>query len=208
MVVAGMRIVPLYTQEDALATMEQIARDNYPVIRVAPFKLKNVGLIITGNEVYQGRIKDGFSPILHKKLEALGCTINNETIVPDDAEIIGQTIRDFKEKGSEIILCSSGMSVDPDDQTADGIRASGAAVRFYGLPVMAGTNLLYARLGDAHVMGIPACVLHSPATAFDRLFPIVMTGEELTKEATRKIGHGGLCLKCDECHYPVCPFGQ
>ena len=204
--VAGTRIIPLFISEDKLIKMEQIASKNQPVMTLAPMKLKKIGLIVTGNEVFKGLIKDGFSPILHKKIEALGCSVNNETIVPDDPDVIGRTIQTFKANGSQVILCCSGMSVDPDDATPEGIRKSGANVFFYGLPVLPGAMFLYAKSGNVHILGVPACVLHAPSTAFDVLFPIVLTGEELTFDETRKLGHGGLCLKCAQCNYPVCPF--
>jgi molybdopterin biosynthesis enzyme len=204
--VAGTRIIPLFTSEEKLTQMEKIARQHKPIISIAPMKLKNIGLIVTGNEVFKGRIKDAFSPILHKKIEALGCAVNNEEIVPDDPDIIARTIQNFKTKGSQVILCCSGMSVDPDDVTPQGISKSGAEVRFYGLPVLPGAMFLYAKFNDVHILGVPACVLHAPTTAFDALFPIVLTGEELTFEQTRKLGHGGLCLKCPACTYPNCPY--
>jgi molybdopterin biosynthesis enzyme len=204
--VAGTRIIQLFTTEDKLAQMERIAGKNQPLLSIAPLKLNKIGMIVTGNEVFKGRIKDGFSPIVRKKVEALGCTVNNQAIVPDDAEVITQTILDFKAKGSEVILCCSGMSVDPDDVTPLGIRNSGAKVAFYGLPVLAGAMFLYAKLDNVHILGVPACVLHAPTTAFDALLPVVLTGEELTFAETRKLGHGGLCLKCEECRYPVCPY--
>jgi len=204
--VAGTRIIPLFTSEEKLTQMELISGNNRPVINIVPMKLKTIGLIVTGNEVFNGRIKDGFSPILHRKIEALGCVVNNEEIVSDDPDIIARTILNFKAKGSQVILCCSGMSVDPDDVTPQGIRKSGAEVRFYGLPVLPGAMFLYAKLENVHILGVPACVLHASSTAFDALFPIVLTGEELTFAETRKLGHGGLCLKCSECTYPVCPF--
>jgi hypothetical protein len=206
MMVAGMRIIPVTIRENRLLEMERIARKYNPVVDIVPFKLKKIGLIITGSEVAKGRIEDKFSPVLQKKVEAIGCTVNNQAIVTDDADQIAARIREFQASGSEIILCSSGMSVDPDDVTPEGIRRSGADVRFYGLPVLPGAMFLYAKLGQAQVMGVPACVLHSPATAFDKLFPIIATGEELTFAGTRGLGHGGLCLNCAKCSYPVCPF--
>ena len=206
MVVAGMRIIPLYIHEDKLVRLEQIARESQPVISLVPLKLRNIGLIVIGSEVFKGRIQDGFSPVLRKKVEALGCTVNNQTLVPDDSDAIARAILAFQANGSEVILCCSGMSVDPDDVTPEGIRKSGAQVRFYGLPVLPGAMFSYARLGSTPVLGVPACVLHAPATAFDKLFPIILTGEDLTFEETRKLGHGGLCLKCGQCTYPLCPF--
>ena len=204
--VAGMRIIPISIRESRMVEMEQIAKKYRPVINLTPFTLIKVGLIITGSEVSKGRIEDKFTPVLTRKIEAFGCKVNNQAVVTDDPDAIGTKIKEFQASGSEIILCSSGMSVDPDDVTPEGIRKSGAEVRFYGLPVLPGAMFLYAKLGKTHIMGVPACVLHSPATAFDKLFPIVATGEELSFENTRKLGHGGLCMNCPQCHYPACPF--
>ncbi len=204
--VASMRIIPLSIPEEKLTKMEQIAMKSQPIISLAPIKLKEIGLIIIGNEVFKGRIPDGFSSIVHKKVEALGCTVKNEALVPDDPDVIARTILTFQAKGSDVILCCSGMSVDPDDTTPEGIRRSGAKVHFYGLPVVPGAMSLYATLGSVHILGVPACVLYAPTTAFDKLFPIILTGQELTFEETRKLGHGGLCLKCPQCAYPLCPF--
>jgi molybdenum cofactor synthesis domain-containing protein len=186
--------------------MEEIAKKNQPIITLLPMKPRKVGLIITGNEVFKGTIKDEFSTVLHKKVEAFGCTVNNKAVVPDDSDIIAQTIKKFQATGSEIIICSSGMSVDPDDATPEGIQKSGAKIYFYGLPVLPGAMFLYAKLGNTPILGAPACVLHDPTTAFDKLFPIVLAGENLTFKETRKLGHGGLCLKCKKCAYPLCPF--
>ena len=204
--VAGMRIIPLFIADRKLALLEEIAGRQHPPISLLPIHPKRIGLIVTGNEVFKGRIKDGFSPIVHRKVEALGSSINNEAVVPDDPGLIARTILDFQTNGSDIIVCCSGMSVDPDDVTAEGIRQSGAQVRFYGLPVLPGAMFLYAKLGNTPILGAPACVIHDPATAFDVLFPLIVAGEDLTYEDTRRMGHGGLCLHCDTCAYPVCPY--
>jgi hypothetical protein len=204
--VAGMRIIPLSMADEKLRRLELIASRSAPVVRVDPFRLSKVGLIITGSEVAKGRIVDRFSPVLHGKVEALGCEVNNEAVVGDDSDLIAETITGFEASGSEIVLCTSGMSVDPDDVTPLGITKSGAKISFYGLPVLPGAMFMYGRLRNAHILGVPACVLHSPATGFDRLFPVLLTGRELTFEDTRKLGHGGMCLFCEHCQYPVCPF--
>ena len=204
--VAAMRIIPLCIREEKLARMEQIAGESQPVISMLPMKLTRIGLVVTGNEVFNGRIKDEFSGVMCQKLEALGCSIHEHVIVPDDPDTIAQAILTAQAKGCEVILCCSGMSVDPDDLTPEGIRRSGAEVRFYGVPVISGAMSLYARLGNTQILGVPACTMHAPNTAFDKLFPIVLTGEELSFSETRRLGHGGLCLKCGECTYPHCPF--
>ncbi len=204
--VAAMRIIPLAIGEDALARMEGIARDGAPVIGVYPLKLTRIGVIVTGSEVFQGRIPDGFSEVIRRKVEALGARVQEHAVAPDDAGVIAETIRAMQAKGCQAIVCCSGMSVDPDDVTPEGVRRSGAEVRFYGVPIISGAMSLYARLGDTHILGVPACTMHAPNTAFDKLLPIVLADQEPALRELRKLGHGGLCLKCEACAYPVCPF--
>lgn len=204
--VAAMRIIPLAIGEDEMTRMERVARDGAPVISVHPLRLTRIGVIVTGSEVFKGRIPDGFSEVIRRKIEALGARVHEHAVAPDDAGVIARNILAMQAKGCEVIVCCSGMSVDPDDVTPEGIRRSGAEVRFYGLPIISGAMSLYGRLGDTHILGVPACTMHAPNTAFDKLLPIVLTGQEPSLRELRKLGHGGLCLKCQACAYPLCPF--
>ncbi|MDQ1279447.1 MAG: Molybdopterin molybdenumtransferase [Thermoproteota archaeon] len=207
-VVAGTRIIPLYIHNGQLIKSEQIAKQHEPIISLVPMKPSSISIIITGNEVFKGQIQDGFFPLLQKKAKALDCVINNQVIVPDDSDAIARAILEFEASGSEIVLCCSGMSKDPDDITPEGIRKSGAQVYFYGLPVPPGAMSLYAKLNQMHILGVPACFLYAPTTAFDILLPRILTGEELTFIETRKLGHGGLCLKNLECAGVPAPPSQ
>jgi hypothetical protein len=135
MTVAGTRIIPLFINESVIKRVEDICRKHGKVLEAIPFRIRNVGVIITGREVYQGRIEDKFGDILHNKLEALGATLSQKAIVPDDANVIAKTISEFKAAGSELIIVSGGMSVDPDDVTPQGIKKTGAKVIVYGAPV-------------------------------------------------------------------------
>lgn len=204
--VAGTKIIPLYTTEDKLTKLEELCRKKGKVVEVMPFKAKKVGIVITGSEVFKGRIKDAFGGKITKKVEALGSTVNRQTIVPDDKDIIAKAITETKKSGSEIIFVCGGLSVDPDDVTVEGIKTSGAKVIVYGAPVMPGTMFVYATLQDVPVIGAPACVIHNEATIIDLILPRLLAGDKVTKEEIIKTGHGGLCLNCEECGYPVCPF--
>ncbi len=58
------------------------------------------------------------------------------------------------------------------------------------------------------ILGIPACGMYSNITVFDIILPRVLAGEIIDRKELAELGHGGLCLKCSECRYPVCPFGK
>ena len=114
----------------------------------------------------------------------------------------------MKAQGCQVIVTTGGLSVDPDDRTLAGIRSSGAEVVSYGAPVLPGSMSVYARLGQTVILGAPACVVHDPVTALDIFLPRVLADDPISVKEVARLGHGGLCLKCPVCRFPVCPFGR
>lgn len=205
-IVAGTKIIPLYIAEDRLKKIEELCRNKGNVFRIIPFKKKKVGIVITGNEIYKGRIKDKFGDYLKNKVEPLGSVINHQTIVPDDEDIIASAILEMRDKGSEVIFVCSGLSVDPDDVTVEGVKKSGAKIISYGAPVMPGAMFLLAMLGDIPILGAPAAVIFNDTTIIDVILPRVLAGEQISRQDIIDMGYGGLCLDCANCIYPICPF--
>ena len=205
---AGVKVVPLVVDESMVAAVEAACLKYGPVISVKPIQQMKVGAIITGNEVYFGRIQDKFAPVFQKKVAYFGGTLMDIVYLPDDKEKITQAICDYQRQGAEIIIASGGMSVDPDDVTPDAIRATGAEVVSYGTPVLPGAMFMLAYLGDIAVMGMPACGMYAKTTVFDLIFPRVLAGEKITKQDIAAMGYGGLCATCSSCTFPHCPFGK
>lgn len=205
-VVAGVRVIPLVIDDEKLKQAEEIAggRD---VISVLPFRKYQVGIVVTGNEVYNRRIEDKFSPVIKRKVEDYGSEVIGQIIVPDDAEQISAAVRDLVYRGANLIVTSGGMSVDPDDVTPLGIRKTGAEIVSYGAPVLPGAMMLVAYLGEIPVLGLPGCVMYHQTTIFDLLLPLVMSGQKITRSMIARLGLGGLCLNCETCRYPACSFG-
>jgi molybdenum cofactor synthesis domain-containing protein len=207
-IVAGTKIVPLFTAEDNLKKLEDLCAVKGKVINVIPFIPQKVGMIITGSEIFKGITEDKFAKIMHKKIEKLGSTVISEVIVPDDEDIIAQAILDMKNKGCEVIVTCGGLSVDPDDVTAEGIEKSGARIISYGVPVMPGAMALVAELGDIPILGAPGAVIFKKTTIIDVLLPRILAKDKITRQDIIELAHGGLCLDCEECVFPVCPFGK
>ncbi len=206
--VAATRAIPLIMKRAAIERAAAIASQNGAVISVAALRQARTGLIITGNEVYQGLIKDRFAPILSRKVEALGSEVAAVEFLPDDAGAIAQTIQAFLQQGCDLLLLSGGMRVDPDDITRHAIRQAGATEVHYGSAVLPGAMFLVAYLGEVPLLGVPACALHHPVTVLDLVLPRILVGEHLGKLELALLGHGGLCRDCQDCSYPHCPFGK
>lgn len=206
--VAGTRVIPLVIEESKIVLVEEICREAGGILSVRPFKPLITGVVVSGSEVYHGRIEDAFGPVVRRKVEAFGCPVIHQVIVPDDKERIAAAAREMLDRGAEMILITGGMSVDPDDLTPAAVKSLGAQVVTYGAPVLPGAMFLLAYLGNIPVMGLPGCVMYARTTIFDLVLPRVLAGERLTRQDIAGLGHGGLCLGCADCHFPHCPLGK
>jgi len=205
---AGTRITPLVISKEKMNRVIALAGDE-PLLQIKPLHPFKVGVITTGNEVYYKRIKDTFTPVIKEKLATYGLSVDLHQVVPDDVDEIKRAIANGLESGMELIVCTGGMSVDPDDLTPTAIKASGADLLTYGVPVLPGSMLLIGYMdGKIPILGLPGCVMYADATAFDLLLPRILAKDSIATEEMAALGHGGLCLKCQVCTFPRCGFGR
>lgn len=190
-VVGATKIVPLTVDENRMRKVEEILEKNKPVLQVISPKIKKVGAIVTGTEVYEGRIKDAFVPVLKEKLGDYDLDVHESTILPDDEEKIKEKILEFKKKGHELIVVAGGMAVDSGDLTPTAIKNTGADVVSRGAPTFPGAMIMLAYLDGVPILGIPACVLPDKRTSLDRILPRVLVKEKITREEIAELGHGG-----------------
>lgn len=204
----GTRVIPLVVPEELICLAEEIGRQHTPLIEIAPLKAARVGIVTTGSEVFHGRVKDGFGPVLRRRFAELGCSVDEQVFVSDQVEMTAAAIRSMQTKGYDLICVTGGMSVDPDDQTPAAIRRTGARVVSYGAPTYPGAMFMLAYLDEIPVVGLPGCVMYYRASIFDLVVPRLLAGERLTRPDIVQLGHGGFCEGCETCHYPVCGFGK
>jgi hypothetical protein len=206
--VGGTRITPLVTREENVYRVESICRGYAPVIQVKALRSLQVGIVITGSEVFHDRIEDKFGPVLHMKFAELGCSALGQVFVSDDAAMTAHAIRKFIEEGAELVAVTGGMSVDPDDRTPAAIRDTGARVVTYGAPVFPGAMFMLAYLKKVPIIGLPGCIMYHRTSIFDLIIPRILAGETLIREDFIELGYGGYCSGCPTCRYPRCGFGK
>lgn len=204
--VAATRAIPLFLHSSELR--KALAELNgEPIFEVFPLRKARVGILVTGNEVFRGLIEDKFAPIITAKVEKYECGVVGSIVAPDDRKAISDGIDRLVGLGADLLVTTAGLSVDPDDVTRQGLIDAGAADMVYGTPVVPGAMLLVARIGDADVIGVPACALFFKTTGFDLLLPRILAGRRIARGDLAKMAHGGLCLGCKTCTFPKCPFG-
>ncbi len=204
----GTRVIPLVINESKIVQAENIA-NNTPIFELKPFTLKTAGVITTGNEVFSGRIEDKFTPVIVDKLRDYSITVTEHLVVDDKLDNIVKAISEMKSRNVDMIICTGGMSVDPDDNTPGAIKKSGANVITYGAPVLPGAMFLLGYFADdTPIVGLPGCVMYAKATVFDLVLPRLAAKVKMNKNDFVVMGEGGLCLSCEKCIYPLCAFGK
>ena len=205
---AGTRIIPLVIEEEKMKRAKEAAKGK-PLMSLLPFEKKRAAIITTGSEVYKRRISDKFGPVIRQKLSEYDVEVLGQSIMDDKPGEITLEIKKWINRGADMILCTGGMSVDPDDKTPLAIRNTGARIVSYGAPVLPGAMFLIAYYDEEiPVMGLPGCVMYARRTIFDLILPRVMAGDKITADDLSHYGHGGLCLSCDVCTFPNCGFGK
>ncbi len=204
---AGTRVIPLVIAEDKMKQAKAIG-GGIPLLTLHPFRSRRAAVITTGSEVFRGRIQDTFTPVIREKLVEYDCPVLWHTLLPDEHQEITAAILQAIEAGAEIVLCTGGMSVDPDDRTPLAIKNTGAEIVSYGAPVLPGAMFLLAYLDGVPVVGLPGCVMYARRTIFDLILPRLIAGLEVKVEELAALGHGGLCLNCELCTFPNCGFGK
>lgn len=204
----GTRIIPLVIEKEAMAKAKEVAGDT-PLLQLKPFRPRKYGVVTTGSEVFHGRITDKFTPVIEQKLTAYGCEMVAHEICDDDDKGITAAINKMLADGVEMVVCTGGMSVDPDDRTPLAIRNTGANIVSYGAPVLPGAMFLVSYMPDGRpVCGLPGCVMYAKRTIFDICLPYLLADEPITADYLVGLGNGGLCLNCPVCVWPNCGFGK
>ena len=205
---AGTRIIPLVIEKEKMEKAKEVCGAE-PILKLLPFVHKKVGIVTTGNEVYYGRIQDEFTPVLRQKLKEYDTEIVGEILCDDNPEKITAAILQLIYDGADMVLCTGGMSVDPDDRTPLAIKNTGAKVISYGAPVLPGAMFMLSYYdGHLPIVGLPGCVMYAKRTIFDLILPRLMADDPVTAEDLAALGEGGLCLNCAVCTFPNCGFGK
>jgi len=211
--VGGTRAIPLIVRKDIVQAAVRVSEEAGKIIQVREIRKPKAGVVITGNEVYFGRIKDAFAPIMTNKIHAIGGEIVHIYYAPDDESFIEARLKELIKADADLLIITGGMSVDPDDVTRFAIRKLGATDITYGSAVLPGAMFLVAYWDldgkpSIPILGIPACGMYARTTIFDLILPRVLTGERIGRKELAELGHGGLCMNCEACKYPACPFGK
>jgi len=202
--VAAFRIIPLSCAPEVIEHIKAELLE--PLLYVKPYEVEQASILVTGNEVYHGHIRDGFTPQLQRKLQCFGVEISTAEVLPDVQHTISRAVKEAVAR-TRLVLVTGGTSVDPDDVTVQAMKEAGVVFPFQGNPIQPGNNMTIGYKDNTSVVAVPAAALFFATTALDIFLPRMLAGERIDASELVRRGHGGLCHFCSHCVYPMCPFG-
>lgn len=205
--IAGTRAIPLYLSRKDFDGAMRILSEG-PIFSVKPLRSAKAGVLITGNEVFHGLIQDRFEGIIEIKLASLGSEIAKTIFCPDDRKMIAAAAKKLVAEGCDLIITTAGLSVDPDDVTRLGLVDAGLKNVLHGMPILPGAMTLLGEIDGVQTLGVPACALFYKHTSMDLLLPRLLAGVDVDRRDLARMGNGGMCMNCNHCSFPKCPFGK
>jgi molybdenum cofactor cytidylyltransferase len=193
MMVATVKIIPFAAPAPAVERCLAAARSDDPLLRVAPFLPRSVGLVQTRLPGLKESILDKTREVTERRLQALGCRLVLEERCGHATGELAPLIRDMLGHGIEILLIHGASAIlDRRDVIPAAIVAAGGLIDHFGMPVDPGNLLLLGHVGEQVVLGLPGCARSPKVNGFDWVLERLVAGLPVGSAEIMRMGSGGL----------------
>jgi len=191
--VATVKIIPFAAPEAAVAHCIEAAASDGPLLRVAPFVPRSVGLVQTRLPGLKESILDKTRQVTEGRLAALGCRLVFEERCGHATGELASTIRDALGQGIDILLIHGASAIlDRRDVIPAAIIAAGGSIDHFGMPVDPGNLLLLGHVAERVVLGLPGCARSPKVNGFDWVLERLVAGLPVGSAEIMRMGCGGL----------------
>jgi molybdenum cofactor cytidylyltransferase len=193
MMVATVKIIPFAAPADAVERCIAGARSAGPLLRVASFLPRSVGLIQTRLPGLKESILDKTREVTEGRLKTLGCQLVTEERCDHSTDALTPLIRDAIGHGVDILLVHGASAIlDRRDVIPAAIVAAGGRIDHFGMPVDPGNLLLLGHVGERPVLGLPGCARSPKVNGFDWVLERLVAGLPVGPGEIMRMGSGGL----------------
>ena len=190
---ATVKVIPLSAPAAVVEAAAEIAAGDTPLVRVAAFEPREVGLILTRLPDTRDKVLDKSVEVITARVESLGSRLTRHSIVAHHESDVAAAISEFRAAGCGMILVFGASAItDRRDVVPAGIVAAGGEVEHFGMPVDPGNLMLLARHGDVPVIGLPGCARSPKINGFDWVLERLLAGLQVTRDDVTAMGAGGL----------------
>jgi molybdenum cofactor cytidylyltransferase len=193
MMVATVKVIPFAAPAEAVERCVAAAALESPLLRVAPFLPRSVGLIQTRLPGLKESILDKTREVTVGRLKTLGCRLVFEERCGHTAAELVPLIRDAMGHGIDILLIHGASAIlDRRDVIPAAIVAAGGRIDHFGMPVDPGNLLLLGHVGERAVLGLPGCARSPKVNGFDWVLERLVAGLTVGPSEIMRMGSGGL----------------
>jgi molybdenum cofactor cytidylyltransferase len=194
--IATVKIIPFAVagaQRDAALA---IAAQAKPLVRVAPYRIRKVGVISTLLPGLAGKVIEKTLKITTERLAPAGAGIVAERRVPHERSALAQAIDEVLQAGAELVLVFGASAIaDRRDVIPAAVEAVGGRVDHFGMPVDPGNLLLAGEVRGRPVLGAPGCARSPKENGFDWVLMRLLAGLPVSRVDITGMGVGGLLME-------------
>ncbi|MGZ8372179.1 MAG: NTP transferase domain-containing protein [Rhodoplanes sp.] len=194
--IATVKIIPFAVSAVARDRALAAVRANAPLVRIAPFRLRKVGIVSTTLPGLADKVIEKTLKVTAERLAPAGAVIVAEKRVPHERAALAQALRELVESGAELAIVFGASAIaDRRDVIPAAIEAIGGQIEHFGMPVDPGNLMLVAAAGGRPILGAPGCARSPKENGFDWVLARLLCGLPVTRAEITGMGIGGLLME-------------
>ncbi|MGZ8397015.1 MAG: NTP transferase domain-containing protein [Rhodoplanes sp.] len=194
--IATVKIIPFAVSAVARDRALAAVRANAPLVRIAPFRLRKVGIVSTTLPGLADKVIEKTLKVTAERLAPAGAVIVAEKRVPHERAALAQALRELVESGAELAIVFGASAIaDRRDVIPAAIEAIGGQIEHFGMPVDPGNLMLVAAAGGRPILGAPGCARSPKENGFDWVLARLLCGLPVTRAEITGMGVGGLLME-------------
>lgn len=194
--IATVKIIPFAVSADARDRAVAEAIEAKPVIRIAPYKVRKIGIVSTLLPGLAPKVVDKTLKITAARLAPSGAAIVAERRVSHEKDALARAIDEVRNEGAELVIVFGASAIaDRRDVIPMAIEAAGGDIEHFGMPVDPGNLMLIGRLHGHAVIGAPGCARSPKENGFDWVLMRLLAGLPVTRDDITGMGVGGLLME-------------
>jgi molybdenum cofactor cytidylyltransferase len=192
--IATVKIIPFATSEASLQAA--LATADKPFIRVAPYRIKKVGVVSTLLPGLATKVVEKTLRVTEARLAPAGASIVVERRVPHEQEAVARAVDEVLKEGAELVVVFGASAIaDRRDVIPAAVEAIGGRIEHFGMPVDPGNLMLIGQARGRPILGAPGCARSPKENGFDWILMRLLAGLPVSREDVTGLGVGGLLME-------------
>ncbi len=194
--IATVKIIPFAVASSVRDAAVAVARVAAPLIRIAPYRIRKVGVVSTMLPGLAPKVVDKTLKVTADRLAPAGAALIAERRVPHEQRALAKALEEVLREGAELVIVFGASAIaDRRDVIPAAVESIGGEIEHFGMPVDPGNLLLLADARGRPVLGAPGCARSPKENGFDWVLMRLLARLPVPREAITGMGVGGLLME-------------